>query len=71
MHRFDLALCGGFIAAPPAFAAPALVVGVESPPKSMNPHSENGDATLGVMANIFDGLMQTAENGRQTRARPG
>jgi peptide/nickel transport system substrate-binding protein len=35
-----------------------LVVAVESPPKSMNPHSENGDATLGVMSNIFDSLMQ-------------
>ena len=53
-----LALCGGFIAVQPAFAAPSLVVAVESPPKSMNPHSENGDATLGVMTNIFDGLMQ-------------
>jgi peptide/nickel transport system substrate-binding protein len=53
-----LALCGGFIAVQPAFAASTLVVGVESPPKSMNPHSENGDATLGVMTNIFDGLMQ-------------
>ena len=53
-----LALYGGFIAVQPAFAAPTLVVAVESPPKSMNPHSENGDATLGVMTNIFDGLMQ-------------
>jgi len=53
-----LALCGGFIAVEPAFAAPALVVAVESPPKSMNPHAENGDAHLGTMTNIFDGLMQ-------------
>jgi peptide/nickel transport system substrate-binding protein len=53
-----LALSGGLIAIQPACAAPSLVVAVESPPKSMNPHSENGDATLGPMTNIFDGLMQ-------------
>jgi peptide/nickel transport system substrate-binding protein len=56
---FVLAFCWGFGTDQPALAAtPSLVTAVESPPKSMNPHAENGDAHLGTMTNIFDGLMQ-------------
>jgi hypothetical protein len=37
-----LALCGGFIAVEPAFAAPALVVAVESPPRRhAGPHDQH------------------------------
>ena len=49
---------GCCLVAQPACDAQTLVVAVESPPKSMDPHSENDDATLGVLSNIFDGLMQ-------------
>jgi peptide/nickel transport system substrate-binding protein len=44
--------------APLAASSLPLVVAVESPPKSMNPHAENGDAHMGIMTNIFDALMQ-------------
>jgi peptide/nickel transport system substrate-binding protein len=56
---FIVVLGWGLCTAQPVLAAaPPVVVAVESPPKSMNPHAENGDAHLGTMTNIFDGLMQ-------------
>jgi len=41
-----------------ALAKSDLVIAVDSPPKSMNPHSYNSDANLSYMANFFDGLLQ-------------
>ena len=41
-----------------ALAKADLVIAVDSPPKSMNPHSYNSDANLSYMANFFDGLLQ-------------
>lgn len=35
-----------------------LVIAVDAPPKSMNPHSYNSDANLSYMSNFFDGLLQ-------------
>ncbi len=36
----------------------SLVVAVDSPPRTMNPHGSDADANLSRMANIFDGLLQ-------------
>ena len=36
-----------------ALAKSDLVIAVDSPPKSMNPHSYNSDANLSYMANFF------------------
>ena len=41
-----------------AMAASSIVVAVDSPPRMMNPHGDDSDANLSVMANFFDGLMQ-------------
>ncbi len=41
-----------------AFAKADLVVAVDAPPKTMNPHGYNSDANLSYMANFFDGLLQ-------------
>ena len=40
------------------FAASKLVVAVDTPPRTMNPHGSDADANLSVMANFFDGLLQ-------------
>ncbi len=48
-----------FLALPAlAMAKADLVVAVDAPPKSMNPHSYNSDANLSYMSNFFDGLLQ-------------
>ncbi|HDI59760.1 MAG TPA: ABC transporter substrate-binding protein [Desulfobacteraceae bacterium] len=44
--------------ATPALAAADLVVAVDTPPRTMNPHGSDADANLSVMANFFDGLLQ-------------
>ena len=41
-----------------AMAKADLVIAVDYPPKSMNPHSYNSDANLSYMSNFFDGLLQ-------------
>lgn len=41
-----------------ALAKADLVIAVDTPPKSMNPHSFNSDANLSYMSNFFDGLLQ-------------
>lgn len=38
--------------------AQSLVVAVDTPPRTMNPHGSDADANLSKMANIFDGLLQ-------------
>jgi peptide/nickel transport system substrate-binding protein len=35
-----------------------IVVGVSSPPETMNPHGDDSDANLGVMADIYEGLVK-------------
>lgn len=52
-----------FIAASMAFAGGAkepssIVIAVDSPARTMNPHGSDADANLSVMANLFDGLLQ-------------
>jgi len=39
------------------FAKADLVIAVDAPPKSMNPHAFNSDANLSYMSNFFDGLL--------------
>ena len=39
-------------------SASSLVVAVDTPPRTMNPHGSDADANLSIMANIFDGLLQ-------------
>jgi peptide/nickel transport system substrate-binding protein len=41
-----------------AQAADKLVLGVDTPPRTMNPHGSNADSNIGIMSNIFDGLLQ-------------
>lgn len=41
-----------------AFAKADLVIAVDTPPKTMNPHGYNSDANLSYMSNFFDGLLQ-------------
>jgi peptide/nickel transport system substrate-binding protein len=41
-----------------AFAKADLVIALDYPPRSMNPHSYNSDANLSYMSNFFDGLLQ-------------
>ena len=41
-----------------ALAASKLVVAVDSPPRTLNPHGSDADANLSFMANFFDGLLQ-------------
>jgi peptide/nickel transport system substrate-binding protein len=54
---FILALGCCFIAQPVCFAQ-TVVIAMESPPTSMDPHSENDNPTMGILSNVFDGLMQ-------------
>jgi len=44
--------------APPVCVAQTVVVALESPPTSMDPNSENDNPTMGILSNVFDGLMQ-------------
>lgn len=41
-----------------ALAASKLVLAVDTPPRTMDPHGSNADANLSIMTNIFDGLLQ-------------
>ncbi|MBC8462210.1 MAG: ABC transporter substrate-binding protein [Deltaproteobacteria bacterium] len=41
-----------------AIGASSIVVAVDTPPRTMNPHGSDADANLSIMANFFDGLMQ-------------
>ncbi len=41
-----------------ALAASKLVVAVDSPPRTLNPHGSDADSNLSFMANFFDGLLQ-------------
>ncbi len=55
----SLALLLGYcFAAQPACVAQTVVVALESPPTSMDPNSENDNPTMGILSNVFDGLMQ-------------
>jgi len=38
--------------------ASSIVIAVDSPPRTMNPHGSDADANLSVMANLFEGLLQ-------------
>jgi len=49
------AVCGP---AGQALGASSIVIAVDSPPRTMNPHGSDADSNLGVMANIFEGLLQ-------------
>jgi len=41
-----------------AIGASSIVVAVDTPPRTMNPHGSDADANLSVMANFFEGLLQ-------------
>lgn len=41
-----------------ALGASSIVVAVDTPPRTMNPHGSDADANLSVMANFFEGLLQ-------------
>ena len=47
------------------FAKADLVIAVDTPPKTMNPHGFNSDANLSYMSNFFDGLLQRPKSGGQ------
>lgn len=52
-------LVGAFIGlAGGASGASSIVVAVDSPPRTMNPHGSDADSNLSVMANFFEGLLQ-------------
>ncbi|NIS67749.1 MAG: hypothetical protein GTO12_01995, partial [Proteobacteria bacterium] len=52
-------LMGAFMGLPgDALGASSIVVAVDTPPRTMNPHGSDADANLSVMANFFEGLMQ-------------
>ena len=38
-------------------AKDTIVVAVGAPPQTMNPHGSDSDCNLGVVANIFEGLL--------------
>lgn len=42
----------------PLLAAQPLVVAVDTPPRTMDPHASDADSNLSVMTNFFDGLLQ-------------
>lgn len=46
-----------------AVGASSIVVAVDTPPRTMNPHGSDADANLSVMANFFEGLMQRGPDG--------
>jgi len=57
---FIACICMGLMLALPgqSLAAADIVVAVDSPPRMMNPHGDDSDAGLSIMANFFDGLLQ-------------
>jgi peptide/nickel transport system substrate-binding protein len=63
---FVAAFIGAFMGFPGgASGASSIVIGVDTPPRTMNPHGSDADANLQVMANIFEGLLQRkAPDGR-------
>lgn len=59
-----IGLLVGLIGSVSAFAAKdTVIVGVGAPPQTMNPHGSDSDCNLGVVANIFDGLLQRDTTG--------
>jgi peptide/nickel transport system substrate-binding protein len=42
----------------PVFASSSLVIALDAPPRTMNPHGSDADSNLSIMANFFDGLLQ-------------
>src|SRR5208283_2312421 len=54
---------GCCFAAQPVCVAQTVAVALESPPTSMDPHSENDNPTIGILSNVFDGLMQREKTG--------
>ena len=42
----------------PLLAASPLVVAVDTPPRTMDPHGSDADSNLSIMSNFFDGLLQ-------------
>jgi peptide/nickel transport system substrate-binding protein len=55
-----LVIAGIFLFCPAgqATASTSIVVAVDSPPRTMNPHGSDADSNLSVMANFFEGLLQ-------------
>jgi peptide/nickel transport system substrate-binding protein len=51
-------LVGAFMGFVGVAGASSIVIAVDSPPRTMNPHGSDVDANLSVMANIFEGLLQ-------------
>jgi peptide/nickel transport system substrate-binding protein len=60
LMKLSVILCLSLMSAT-AMAAADLVVAVDSPPRTMNPHGSDADANLSVMANFFDGLLQLTD----------
>ena len=60
IKRFTFLLCCVLCLAwsTQVLAASKLVVAVDSPPRTLNPHGSDADANLSFMANFFDGLLQ-------------
>lgn len=61
MKRFArIALTTGLLAlvAAPALAAAKINIAIDAPPRTMNPHGSDADSNIGIVANIFDGLLQ-------------
>lgn len=58
---FIVGLVGGSVFAQ---AQKTLVVAVGSPPRTMNPHGSDADCNLGVMSNIFEGLLHRDVTGK-------
>jgi peptide/nickel transport system substrate-binding protein len=51
-------LVGALVGLTGGASASSIVIAVDSPPRTMNPHGSDADANLSVMANIFEGLLQ-------------
>ena len=60
LKRLTFLLCCGLclVWGSQTLAASKLVVAVDSPPRTLNPHGSDADANLSFMANFFDGLLQ-------------
>jgi peptide/nickel transport system substrate-binding protein len=51
-------LVGAFMGFAGGAGASSVVIAVDTPPRTMNPHGSDADANLSVMANLFEGLLQ-------------
>ncbi len=51
-------LVGAFMGFAGGAGASSIVIAVDTPPRTMNPHGSDADANLSVMANLFEGLLQ-------------